>query len=41
MQTICPYPGLRPFNEEKPNSFFKGREQTGGAFSKAARKKSS
>jgi WD40 repeat protein len=26
MQTICPYPGLRPFNEEE-SIFFKGREQ--------------
>ncbi len=26
MQTICPYPGLSPFNEEEP-IFFKGREQ--------------
>ena len=25
-QTICPYPGLRPFNEEE-SIFFKGREQ--------------
>jgi energy-coupling factor transporter ATP-binding protein EcfA2 len=24
--TICPYPGLRPFNEEE-SIFFKGREQ--------------
>jgi hypothetical protein len=24
-QTICPYPGLRPFNEEE-SIFFKGRE---------------
>jgi hypothetical protein len=26
MSTICPYPGLRPFNEEE-SIFFKGREQ--------------
>ena len=25
-QPICPYPGLRPFNEEE-SIFFKGREQ--------------
>jgi energy-coupling factor transporter ATP-binding protein EcfA2 len=26
ISTICPYPGLRPFNEEE-SIFFKGREQ--------------